>query len=146
MPKFLTVYSFQDVIVAIDNRPVENFWEGDDAVTIEDMNDFSEAMEGVDGAVIHSMGAGDAKTITLRLMHTSPTHKLLQNRIKMMREGFTVPFSITIRDMRSGEGGGSATALILTRPGKNFGRTANEREWTIVAAPWNDFDINTTIG
>ena len=145
MPRnYLTVYSFQDVVVSIDGVPVENLWEGDDAVEIADMNDFAEAMEGVDGAVIHSMGAGDAKTVTLRLMHTSAAHKLLQKLTRLMRDGFTVPFALSIRGTRSGEGGSAPTALILTRPGRSYGRTASEREWTIVASPWSDFDISYT--
>lgn len=141
MPNFLTAYSFQDVVVTIDGIPIENFWEGDDAVTIEDMNDFAEATEGVDGAVIHSMGAGDSKTITLRLMHTSAAHQLIQNRALMMRAGNTVPFAISIRDTRSGEGGSAPTALVMTRPSRSYGRTAQERVWTIIAAPWADYPI-----
>lgn len=55
---YLATYSFQDVVVTIDGIPIENLWEGDDAVEIADMNDFAEATEGVDGTVIHSLGAG----------------------------------------------------------------------------------------
>lgn len=134
----MTVYSFADVVATIDGRPVQGLWEGDDAIQIEDMEDFASAIEGVDGDVLVSIGAGDTKRITLRLMQTSPTHRWLMNRIATIRAGRTVPFAMSIRDTRTGEGGSSAKCMILTRPTQSYGRNAEAREWTIVAAAWNE--------
>ncbi len=42
---YITTYSFQDVSVVLNGAEVDFLWEGDDAVEIEDMDDFAEAMQ-----------------------------------------------------------------------------------------------------
>lgn len=141
MPGSTTAYSFRNVAVTVDGRPVDGFWSGDDCVTVARNSDNIEPIVGADGNATVSISADDSVMITLRLQPNSVANQILQNKFLQNRNGRTAPFPISIRDTGSGEGGSAAYAIVRTRPATNFGASASVREWTIFANPWNELPI-----
>lgn len=141
MPGRTTAYSFKSVAVIVDGRPVEGFWEGDNAVEIERRTDNATAIVGVDGDATVSISADDSVTVTLRLQPNSPANTVLQNKFTQMRSGRLAAFPISIRDTGNGEGGSAPTAVILGQANSSLGASATAREWTIFCNPWNSNPI-----
>ena len=101
-------YSFLDVAVVIDG-PGGNFSIKDgsaqEGVTIDPVSDQSTMTEGADGSVMHSLSAGSACTVTVRLLKTSPVNKQLMELFKHQtssaaRHGRN---TITVRDAARGD-------------------------------------------
>lgn len=138
----LTAYSFKNVVVEIDGRPITGFWEGDDAVVIERNTDNGTPVVGVDGDATVSISADDSVQITLRLQPNSEANRVLQNKFLQNRAGRARPFAVSIRDTGNGEGGSAARAIVMQDPGAQFGGTASAREWVIFANPWKARAIN----
>lgn len=146
MPAKSSAYSQKNVVAVLDGLRIVGFWDGDDVVQIEPVEDASELLVGADGSSIISVFADESVTIRLQLQHTSSAHTLLHQRLAEMRaesprmDGF--PFSV--RDIRSGEGGSAEQAFILTPPTDGKGKRATMREWVLVAGVWKP-DIPTNV-
>lgn len=131
-----TVYSFQNVAVEINGRPVEGLWEGDDAIQIEDFVAVGTPMVGADGASINSIAASTAVRLRIRLQATSPAHQLLDRLYKRFRTGEHFEFPVSVRDTGTGEGGNSSQVSFEGRGAANLGAKATVREWTLFAQCW----------
>lgn len=139
----LTIYSFQNVVLTIDGRRVEGFWEGDDAIQLERPTDLGTPLVGADGSSLVSITADQTATLTLRLQPTSPWNRELANRVKQIRNGASVtPMVISLRDTSTGEGGGCSAAVIIKEPDSSWGDAASAREWQIHCSCWQDNDLN----
>ncbi len=124
------VFSFEAVQATINNLPIEGFFEGDDAISIEPFTARATAMVGVDGdATISRHAAGRAVNIRIKLKAESPANRLLNGYMKQERL-----FPISIRNTTNGEGGSAAEAQILEEPTVQYGANATVREWLIFAA------------
>jgi hypothetical protein len=132
----LSAYSFKNVVVTIDGRPLEGFWEGDDAVAVDRRADNVTPVVGVDGTATASISADDSVEITIKLQPNSPANQVLYNKFLQNRSGRLAPFPISIRDTGNGEGGSAAQAVIMDSPSAQFGGNASEREWKIFANAW----------
>lgn len=137
----LTLYSYRNVVVTIDGRPVIGVWEGDDAVVVERPNDLGTAMTGADGTSIVSITADQTATVTLKLQANSAMNQYFEQRVKATRMGSPRLLAIAIVDTTSGEGGGCSSAIITQEPSKSYGATATEREWVIFCNCWQENDI-----
>jgi len=131
-------YSAKNVTAMVDGQRVQGFWDGDDAVVVEPTEDIGTMLVGADGDSIFSQRAGNPHTITLRLQHTSPTHRLLQQKWAVQRApGIRVtPFPFTHMDVDSGEGGAANECFIMTVPSDQKGRNAVMREWVLVTGEY----------
>jgi len=131
-------YSFKNVAAALNGQQVIGFWEGDDAISTAPLSDAGVMVVGADGSSIFSQSANEGATITLRLQHTSPTHRLLhqlwaRQRARGIRvRGF--PFSFT--DADSGEGGSADDVYIQSAPSDTKGVNAGPREWVLVTGQY----------
>ncbi len=133
-----SAYSFKNVSATLDGQNVIGFWDGDDAVTIEPLTEEGAMMVGADGSSIFSQSANEGATITLRLQHTSPAHRLLtQKRLRQRARGVrVVGFPISIIDVDSGEGGSSDQVFIQSAPTDSKGVAAGVREWVLVTGQY----------
>lgn len=131
-------YSMKNVTATIDGQIVIGFWDGDDAVTVAPASDRGTMTFGADGSSIFSGSANKGATITLRLQHTSPSHRLLLQRLaRQEAEGIRiVGFPFTVNDVDSGEGGATSEAFISAAPTDGKGVNATVREWTLVTGQW----------
>ena len=140
----LTLYSFENVVVTVDNRQVVGFWEGDDAVQVTRPDDIGTRTTGADGASVVSITASEVAEVTLRLMPNSAMNSYLEQAVKAMRAGSQRVLQIAVRDSTSGEGGGCSSAIITKEPDKQFGATSGSREWVLFCNCWQSNDIRYT--
>ncbi len=80
-----SAFSMKNVAAVLDGQKVVGFWDGDDVVQVEQMEDVGVMMVGADGSSIFSQSANEGTRITLRLQHTSPTHRLLATKLATQR-------------------------------------------------------------
>ena len=137
MPKS-SAYAMKNVAITIDGQAVLGLWDGDDAVQVAPIVEVGTLMVGADGSSIFSQHANEGATITLRLQHTSPTHRLLHQRLARQRaKGIRLTgFPMSIIDVDSNEGGSTDQAFIGTAPTDAKGVNAGAREWVLVTGQW----------
>lgn len=135
-----TAYSMINVVATVDRRPVIGLWDGDDAISVDRNADRGTGLIGADGAGIFSITADKSAAITLRLQHTSPTHRLLHQKLKQQqaRGALFKGFSFSVKDLASGEGGASDRVFIQTAPSDGKGVNASVREWVLWAGEYVD--------
>jgi Bacteriophage KPP10, Structural protein ORF10 len=133
-----SAYSIKNVAITMDGQNVTGLWDGDDAVQVAPVVDVGTLMIGADGSSIFSQHANEGATITLRLQHTSPAHRLLHQHLARQRaKGIRmVGFPISIIDIDSGEGGSTDQCFIQQMPTDGKGVNAAAREWVLVAGQW----------
>ena len=133
-----SAYSMKNVAVTLDGQKVLGLWDGDDVVSVAPLTDIGSMLVGADGSSIFSQSANEGATITLRLQHTSPTHKLLHEKWARQRAPGVriVGFPFHAIDVDSGEGGSTDQAFIQTAPTDAKGVTAGTREWVLVTGQW----------
>lgn len=133
-----TAYTFKNVIAMCDGQHVRGFWEGDDVLSVTPMVDAGTMVIGADGDGIFSQTANEGATIVIRLQHTSPTHRLLEQRLARQRAPGVrlVGFPFSAMNVDTGEGGATAECFISAPPADVKGAAAGVREWTLVTAAW----------
>lgn len=134
-----SAYGFVNTANTVDGQLVQGLWEGDDAISIAPLADKGTMMIGADGSALFSVSANRGATITLRLMHTSPTHRLLMQKLKR-QQALASPvtaFPVTAYDTASGEGGTADKCFIQTAPTDQKGINAVAREWVLVTGEFN---------
>lgn len=140
MPRTVsTAYGFQDVTAVINGKEVFGFWEGDDAVVVEESEDIGSLLIGADGSGVFSQFSGRGARITLRLQHGSPTHRYCTQLLAQQRSGNIDGLPFSVRDRRSNEGGQSDAVFIVQAPSMSSGKAATVREWVFATA---DFQHN----
>jgi hypothetical protein len=130
----MSSYSFLDVSAVIDG-PGGNFSikEGtaDEGISVDPVSNQNTMTEGANGDVMHSLAAGSAATVTLRLLKTSPVNAQLMQMFKHQtasaaRHGQNV---ITIRDAVRGDVEIVSQAAFQKRPPNSWAKAGNIIEW-----------------
>lgn len=134
----LKIYRFADVIARIDQLKVEDWFEGDDVITVEPLADGAQPSIGAGGSPLISISSNMAATIKLKLQVHSSAHKLLMARYALYRQGTVLPFRFALLDTINGEGGAAAQCVVQRRPNYVHGEKSSVREWTIFAGQWID--------
>lgn len=134
-----SAYSMINVSATLDRRDVKGLWDGDDAIVVTQGSDVSTGLVGADGSSIVSISADQSAQISIKLQHTSPTHRFLHQKLKQMRaKGANATlFSFSFKDKVSGEGGTADKCTIMTAPEDSKGKTAVVREWVLWTGDWN---------
>ena len=135
-------FGMQNVSVVLDGLQVTGFFDGDDVVMVEQNTDVGQLAIGADGFGVYSLSADHSVKITLKLQHTSATHKQLQEKWKGYRGGSAKGFPFSIKDLTSNEGGSTDECFIMTAPYDQKGMNATVREWVLVSTEWNIDVIN----
>lgn len=131
-----TAYSFEDVSLTIAGAEAYAFFEGDDAVTVEEGADIGTGLVGADGSSIFSQSTDRSAQITVRLQHTSPTHRQLTQLLARQRGGALNGVAVSLRDRRSNEGGACDRAYVMQAPGDSKGSNATVRAWVLWTGDW----------
>lgn len=131
-----TAFTMLNVAVTLDGLAVRGLWDGDDTVVVEQGADVGTGTVGADGSGIFSQSADKSARITLRLMHTSPTHAQLTRKWEQQRAGRLLPFPIDIKDKDSGEGGTADRCHVLQAPTDQKGKNASVRTWVMWTSEW----------
>ena len=134
-----SAYGFINTANTVDGQIIQGLWDVDDAISIAPIADKGTMLIGADGSALFSVSANRGATITLRLQHTSPTHRLLQQKLKR-QQALASPataFPVTAYDTSSGEGGTADKCFIQTAPTDTKGVNATVREWVLVTGEFN---------
>jgi hypothetical protein len=128
----------KNVAGTVDGQDIQGVWDGDDAVSVEPWEDTGTLLVGADGTSLFSQYAHDAARITIRLQHTSPTHRLLSQKLARQKtRGVRLTgFPLHLIDIDSNEGGSTSQAFIQGEPTDAKGKAATVREWTLVTGSW----------
>lgn len=128
-----TAYSFLNVSATVDGQIVQGLWEGDDAIIVTMSSDAGTGLVGADGSGIFSVSASRAATISIKVQHTSPTHRLLTEKFKRQQAlgGRSSAFTFSFIDSVSGEGGTADRCYVVTAPADSKGVNATVREWVL---------------
>lgn len=134
-----SAYGYVNTANAVDGQIIQGLWDGDDAISIAPLADKGTMMIGADGSALFSISANRGATITLRLQHTSPTHRLLMQKLKRQqaRASRETAFPVTAYDTSSGEGGTADKCYIQSAPTDTKGVNATVREWVLVTGEFN---------
>lgn len=134
----VSAYSFKNVVASIDRRDVKGLWDGDDSITVAMAADQGARTVGADGSSIFSISADQSANITIRLQHTSPTHRFLMQKwnAQKTRGAAANGFPFAVKDTVSGEGGTATDCRIMTAPADSKGKAATVREWVLSAGEW----------
>lgn len=138
-----TLFSMLNCVAVLDGVTVRGFYDGDDAVAITFRNDVGGMIVGADGYALFSQIPDRSVTISLKLMHTSPTHTQLHRIYKTFLGGVRSGFPFTVNDAISNEGGSTDAAFIMTMPVDQKGKNPAVREWVLVAGIWEPNDPTT---
>ena len=130
MPK-TTSYSALNLVATLDGLSVIGLFDGDNAIQVDQNVDVGTGLVGVQGDSIFSQTADRSATVTLRLMHTSPTHRQLIQKWKAQRAGRLTPFPFDHLDTGSNEGGAGDEFYVMRAPSDTKGQNATVREWVL---------------
>lgn len=135
-PRKTSSYSMLNVAATLDGLQVQGFWDGDDAITVTEGADVGTGLVGADGSSIFSQSADNSARISLKLQHTSPTHRQLMQKWAQQRAGRSIGFPFAVKETGSGGGGVTDQAFIAVAPVHNEGKNASVREWVLWTGDW----------
>lgn len=130
MPK-TSAYSAVNLMSVLDGVAVDGYWDGDNAIQVDQGVDAGTGLVGVQGDSIFSQTADRSASVTLRLQHTSNTHKRLLQKWEQQRAGRLRGFPFDHMDTEANEGGSGDKFYIMRAPVDTKGMNATVREWTI---------------
>ncbi len=131
-----SVYSITQVSATLDGLPVRGLFDGDDAISVTPGSEVGSLMVGADGSSLFSQHADNSARISLKLQHTSPTHRQLMQKMRRQRLGKPVGFPFSLLDLISNEGGNADKCFIAEAPNNDAGKSATVREWILVTGDW----------
>jgi hypothetical protein len=91
---------------------------------------------GADGSSLFSQTADRSAQISVKLQHTSATHRQLLQKWKQQRAGRLIGFPFDIIEKDSGEGGTADKCFVMQAPADSKGKNAVVREWVLVTGDW----------
>lgn len=123
-------YNCKEVLISFGTHSVTGVAE-DSFVSLEKNGDGISDVIGCDGEQIRSLDPDDTWNITLSLLQESVTNAWLQNMHDKDRTDGTGMFPVTIKDLRGGTLFSCEQAWVTTAAARPFGKTAQNREWTL---------------
>lgn len=136
----MTTYSFMSVAATIDGPggsiPLGYGAEAaEEGITISMIEDKNTMMIGADGGGMHSLHAGRAATITVRLLKTSPVNAQLMNMYNYQSSGpaYHGRNTISIADVARGDTITAQGCAFRKAPDLTYAKNGNTHEWVFDA-------------
>ena len=136
----MATYSFKDITASLEGVGGSiNLGAGaaiaEEGITIEPTEDKNVMTIGADGAGMHSLVAGEASTVTVRLLKTSPTNAQLQTMynvqtLSSLAHGKNV---LTVRDIARGDAIFLTGVAFKKAPSISYAKEGGIMEWTFDA-------------
>jgi hypothetical protein len=125
-----------NVTATCDGLAVRGLFDGDDAIVVTQGADVGTMLVGADGSSLFSQTADRSAQISVKLQHTSATHRQLLQKWKQQRAGRLIGFPFDIIEKDSGEGGTADKCFVMQAPADSKGKNAVVREWVLVTGDW----------
>ena len=130
-------YSFIDVVASLTG-PTGTVNLGYDAATAEEgitiapLEDKNGMTVGADGSVMHSLYAGNAGLVTVRLLKTAPGNALLMQAYELQRANSTLwgKNVIAVRNKTSNDSVSALFVAFKRVPDLTFAKEGGMNEWT----------------
>lgn len=136
----MATYSFQDINAAITGAGGSiNIGAGsgnsEEGITIEPVEDKNIMTIGADGQGMHSLVAGDAATVTVRLLKTSPTNALLMAMYNYQKASSVLwgNNTIVVSDFGRGDLEKLTQVAFKKKPANTYAKEGGMNEWTFDA-------------
>ena len=128
MPEFKN-YTFKNVNVIFGILELQGYADGDDVVKIVPDADQFAKLVGAKGDVARSQTNDNSCTITIKLLQTSPSNKLLMAAFNLDKATGAASAPMLINDKESGETYIINNAWIMRHPDINRGQGIGPMEW-----------------
>lgn len=136
----MTTYSFLDVSASIAG-PGGSFQLGsgagaaEEGITFAMAEDKNDMKTGADGQVMHSLRAGKAGTVTIRLLKTSPVNAQLSQMYALQTTSSALHGQnvLTVNDSQRGDLGSARQAAFKKLPDLTWAKDGNTVEWAFDA-------------
>ena len=133
----MATYSFMNCTAAIVG-PGGSFNIGfgaavaEEGITVEPIEDQNSMAVGADGQVMHSLHAGKAGTLRVRLLKTSPTNAQLSAMFELQRTSSALwgQNVITVRDSARGDVITCQQVAFKRAPTSNYAKDGGMQEWS----------------
>jgi hypothetical protein len=123
-------YSSKEVLISFGTHAVSGYAE-DSFVNLEKNGDGWSRVTGADGETIRSQDPDDTWNVTLTLLQESVTNAWLNNKLAQDENNKDGMFPVTVKDLRGGALFSCEQAWVTKSPSYGFGKTAQNREWTL---------------
>ncbi len=124
-------YSFLDTLLLVNGVEISGFDEGDDAITLDRVNDSASDKVGVDGEMTVSISSDRRGDVTFRVMQSSDSNTYLGGLVSGMENGAFVPIFLQFKDTRGGDLGSGTQGYIRKPAPMTRGENANGQGWII---------------
>lgn len=125
-------YSFLNTIVLINGIEIVGWFEGDDVIQIERLNDSASHSIGASGEMTVSLSADRSGVFRINLQQSSESNAILSSLIASQENGIFVPVFCQFKDTR-GNDLASGTQGYINRPANmTRGTASNGQEWSIM--------------
>jgi len=136
----MATYSFQDVVAAISgiggSFPLAyGAGTAEEGITVEAVGDKSTMVIGADGSGMHSLAAGEASTVSVKLLKTSPVNAMLQTMYHIQTHSSITHGRniITIVNVARGDSITLTGVAFKKRPAITYAKEGGTIEWTFDA-------------
>lgn len=130
-------FSIKNVVVTVDGQRVSGWYSGNSAFQVTPDANRGFMLVGAAGETLFSISPNKACRFRLQLMHTSPTHQLLMERLKQQEQGrLTGGIPVDWAETASGEGGTGDETFIEEQAEVQLGTEAQMRQWTLVTGDY----------
>lgn len=126
----IKTYNPREVTMSIGSHIVTGYAE-DSFITIEPNGDGISKVVGCDGEINRSISPDNTYNIRLALLWGSETNAYLQDRLDEDIETGDAMQPVLIKDLKGGTVFSSDACWPVRPPSRQYGRTANAREWEL---------------
>ncbi len=128
----MQTYSFKNVSLYVNDRPITDFYEGDDVITVARREDAASDVVGADGKMAVALHANSSGTFTFRLKQTSSDAGYLYSLSNASQAGNFTAVTARVTDARRSDVAVGTAGYILKPADMVRGQGINVQEWVIV--------------
>jgi len=128
----MKTYDFKQVACIVGKDIITGFAEGDDAISVEFLQEDWQLTVGADGESTRAKSNNQAARVTLKLMQTSDSNDLLNAYYQADKASNSGLFPFLLKDNNGRELHVAEQMFIEKRPDPTHGQNVNEREWVLL--------------
>jgi len=136
--KMLKLFAFNQHVIEVNGRRMENFAKGDDVVGITVREDTFSDETGADGNMMVYLSADESVEVMLKFLHGASENDFLKRQFDLFKSGEIEGINVSVWNTRDGTGEVSRLGYIKKIPDNMRGNKAGNREWAIVCPRMDD--------
>lgn len=133
----MKTYDFKQVACIVGKDIITGFAEGDDAISIEFLQEDWQLTIGADGEGTRAKSNNHGARVTLKLMQTSDANDLMNAYYQSDKLSNSGLFPFLLKDNNGRELHVAEQMFIEKRPDPTHGQNVNEREWVLLTDSMN---------